>query len=163
MSELIILMNLFYDIKDKLSDNEYKSGVELLQKMYKKYPNLVQEIQEIDARQSTYELCFSAPKLLRILNASDVDGPRLATRVRVAATNDLTTFCPADTRQMVTKMMTRSQLTDALIRLATSAYINGALRSQPTFRSFRTLVFRTNKNRLIQHALQVFTFHITIN
>lgn len=157
MSELMSLMNLFYEIKDKLSDDEYKSGVELLHKMYKKYPNLVQEIQEMGAaRQSTYELSFSAPKLIRILNASGVDGPRLATRVRVVATNDLTTSCPPDIRQMVTKMMTRSQLKDALLCLATQTYINEAYRYQPTFR-------HQSKDRLIEHALQVFTFDITIN
>lgn len=160
------LMNLFYEIKDKLSDEEYKSGVELLHKMYKKYPNLIRIERPVQirpqpqiqrARQSTYELSFSAPKLLRILNASGVDGPRLATRVRVVATNDLTTSCPADIRQMVTKMMTRSQLTNVLIRLATTAYINEARRYQPT--TFRY----QNKHLLIQHALQVFTFDITIN
>ena len=195
MSELAQLMDLFYDFKDKLTDNEYKSGVELLHAMHKKYPclrqiqrqrqvqrppppparvpyqGLVADIHRLNAlvqrveqlgvpppppvpappRATRREVELSGPKVLRILRALGVSDPS-ASRVTITATNDLTTSCDSTIRAMVANMMTCVQLWNALIWLATPAY----LRRLPPRN-------RMSKRDLVNHALVVFTFDITIN
>ena len=157
---------MFYDFKDKLTDNEYKTGVELLQAMYKKYPCLRQvQRKRLAGRVSTprgpliqgydptrVEVELSGLKVLRILRALGVSDSR-ASRVTITATNDLTTSCGPTIRAMVANMMTCIQLWSVLSSLATPTY----LRQEMPPRN------RMSKRSLVERALEVFTFDITIN
>ena len=121
MNELSELMSLFYDIKENITDNQYKTGVELLHKLYKKQGKVVTRPPPVVRRQILrYEVPLTERNIIKLRQSISMENTSLI------VTNDTTANSNVGllVREAILNTLTKHQLVDLLNKLGIYRYID---------------------------------------